>query len=552
MSLKRLLLYFNTVKYLSLRQVIYNFIRRFSGNQKIVCVNDVEYHQLKLVVPIAYKNKINNQSVCFLNEQRSLEYIGDWACLDEPKLWRYNLHYFDFLLDDGVSDEIKDKLINSWIFASANLKVDAWEPYPVSLRLVNWIKYFIVYKNNVIPKSWLKSLNQQANILFNSIEYHILANHYLKNGKALFFVGAYLNCSSADKWFVKGRRILLEQAGEQIFDDGGHYEKSPMYHSILVEDYLDALNLVISNSINVSEGDTLFLKAKTEKALDYLSAILMPDGDIPLFNDSAFEIAPHPDLIFSYANRLLGYEKKKSQSKEDIISLEDSGYYIINSDNSKCIVDCGSISPSYQPGHTHCDLLSYELAIAGERVVVNSGLHDYENSDERMYCRSTKAHNTVEIDGKEQSEIWGQFRVARRAEVISSDLSESSNGSFVFRGSYRPYWVPRNSNIGHTREIEQVDNEWKFTDVIAGSEVHSVKSYIHLHPEIICKYEDEELILFKDQVKLAKLTYSDNVIVSIDDGWYYPEFGKKITNTVITLTYKGGLPVKLNYKFTLN
>ena len=102
MNLKRLLLYFNTVKHLKSRQFLFNFIRRLFGKQKFIEVKDVEYRKLNLTVPIKYINKINSTSVCFLNERQSFEYISNWACMDEPKLWRYNLHYFDYLLDDGA------------------------------------------------------------------------------------------------------------------------------------------------------------------------------------------------------------------------------------------------------------------------------------------------------------------------------------------------------------------------------------------------------------------------------------------------------------------
>ena len=546
MNLKRLLLYFNTVKYLSFRQFIFNFIRRFSGKQKIVDANDIECHQLKLMVPIAYKNKIDSESVCFLNEKRNFEYFADWVCPDEPKLWRYNLHYFDFLLDEGASEQVKDKLINDWILASRSLKVDAWEPYPVSLRLVNWIKYFITYKNNAVPESWLNSLYQQAHILFNSIEYHILANHYLKNGKALFFAGAYLNCKKSGKWFEKGRKILLEEAAEQILDDGGHYEKSPMYHSIVLEDYLDVINLMRSNSLGASEQDFLFLKDKTTNALDFLSAMVMPDGDIPLFNDSAFKIAPHPDLIFKYAKKITGYNRNNEFSEEKIVSLDSSGYYIIKNKSSTCVIDCGSISPDYQPGHTHCDLLSYELVIDGKRVIVNSGLHDYENSGERLYCRSTKAHNTIEIDGREQSEIWGQFRVARRAEVISSNLYLSDDGASVFNGGYKPYWADK-SNVTHFREIKYLDKQWIINDTVTGDGEHDINNFIHLHPDIECVKEEFEYFLIKNMRRLARIIFSDNIQVYFEDNWYYPEFGIKKKNRVIRLSSNGLLPVKQKY-----
>jgi len=545
--LKKLLLYVNTVRHLKFKQFIFNFIRRFSGNQKIVNISDVSCHPLNLIAPIVYKNKIDNDSVCFLNQKRSFEYISDWACMDEPKLWRYNLHYFDYLLDTGASEQTKDKLIDDWIQASYNLKEDAWEAYPISLRLVNWVKYFIIYKNNCVPDAWLKSLYQQAHVLSNSIEYHILANHYLKNGKGIFFAGAYLNGKSSKKWFQQGKKILLEEIDEQVLDDGGHYEKSPMYHSIAVEDYLDIVNLINSNSLNISANETSYLNDKMVLMLDFLNQILMPDGNIPLLNDSAFKIAPHPDLIFEYANQVLNYKHiNDSSSRNAINTLASSGYFIIKNNLDMCVIDCGSVSPDYQPGHTHCDLLSYELAINGIRVIVDTGVHDYENGDDREYCRSTRAHNTIEIDGLEQSEVWGQFRVARRAEVHCASLVQEDEGRCVFTGSYSPYWSGA-TKVVHTRVLEQSSKQWVIKDTATGSGSHEVNNFIHLHPDIGCINEAGRYFFIKDNIKLASISFSDNVVVHLDDGWYYPEFGVKQKNRVIRLLYKGDFPVQQEY-----
>ncbi len=546
MNITKLLLYFHTVKYLKSRQFVYNFIRRLSSTKISVEVNDIASSNIKLKPFIKYFNKINESSVCFLNKTRDIESVVDWNCIDEPKLWRYNLHYFDFLLDDGASIQTKDRLIDSWIDTSHGIKEDAWEPYPISLRVVNWIKYFVTYKDNPIPKSWVQSLYQQVRVLNDSIEYHILANHYLKNGKGLLFAAAYLDCPDAKKWYDKGRQILVDEAGEQILDDGGHYEKSPMYHSIVVEDYLDVLNLIQSNNMDIPQQDIAILKNTTLNALKFFDLLVMPDGEIPLFNDSAFNIASCPDKLFEYANRVLGYVRKKELPSSSAASLESSGYFVISSSNSKCVIDCGSISPDYQPGHTHCDVLSYELAIDGQRCIVNSGLYDYEDSEERRYCRSTRAHNTVEIDGKEQSEIWGQFRVARRAKVLSASLEQEQESGYVFNGSYSPYWGVK-ENIVHSREVNQRDEKWIFSDEITGHGEHTVRNFIHIHPDIDCVKENDGYILVNGIDKLAKITFSDAVNVSLEEDWYYPEFGIKKKNIVLQLFNHGRLPINQAY-----
>ncbi len=101
--------------------------------------------------------------------------------------------------------------------------------------------------------------------------------------------------------------------------------------------------------------------------------------------------------------------------------------------NDMMVIDCGAIGPDYQPGHAHCDTLSYELAIDGRRVIVDSGVHDYEPTQHRAYARSTPAHNTVVIDGQEQSEMWGVFRVARRARPLPAYVRQETDGRLFLR-----------------------------------------------------------------------------------------------------------------------
>ncbi|HBH82063.1 MAG TPA: heparinase, partial [Nitrospira sp.] len=134
---------------------------------------------------------------------------------------------------------------------------------------------------------------------------------------------------------------------------------------------------------------------KITTALDFLNGICLPDGDIPLFNDSARGIAPTPSQIFEYAERVIGYKLPQRSTSLTVSAFSESGYYVCRKAGDIIIIDCGSIGPDYNPAHAHCDTLSYELAIDGQRVVVDSGVFDYEPSRERAYARSTRAHNTA-------------------------------------------------------------------------------------------------------------------------------------------------------------
>ena len=147
----------------------------------------------------------------------------------------------------------------------------------------------------------------------------------------------------------------------------------------------------------------------------------------------------------------------------------------------------------------------------------------------------------------EQTEIWGQFRVARRAEVLSASLKQQQDGACVFNGAYSPYWSGK-ANIIHSREIKYTNKRWVIGDQITGEGVHTVSNFIHIHPDVDCVIENDVYFLLRDANKLAKITFSDTVNISLEDGWYCPEFGIKRKNTVLRLSNNGRLPINQEYK----
>lgn len=108
----------------------------------------------------------------FLNVRRGFS-LGamEWHPEDVSRLWRYNLHYFDYLLDDAVAVRCRDLLIDDWIAANPAGTAAAWEAYPTSLRIVNWIDYFLRTGNlRPLKASWLESLYAQTSWLERNVE----------------------------------------------------------------------------------------------------------------------------------------------------------------------------------------------------------------------------------------------------------------------------------------------------------------------------------------------------------------------------------------------
>lgn len=547
------MLYARTVRYLKARQIAYFLLRRgwqASGTGKSGAFI-AERSGLVMVPPITGKMlSIAEDEFCFLNVTKKFsEGNMDWASLEMPKLWRYNLHYFDYILDDARSQGNKSKLVSDWIDKNPLGEGDGWEPYTVSLRIVNWIKLFLQPQfHGNIRFELLQSIFHQAVWLEENIEYHILANHYLKNGKALFFAGMFFEGNDAGKWLNLGLKILREEAQEQILADGGHFERSPMYHAIVVEDYLDVLNLILSSKVQIESALIDLFESKAVAGLTFLHDICMPDGEIPLFNDATFGIAPHPEKLFGYGQLIIGYVRPTYSTGLAICAKNSSGFYVIRNAADMLVVDCGPVGPDYQPGHAHCDTLSYELMLNGRRVVVDSGVHDYESGPNRRYARSTKAHNTVTVDGREQSEVWGVFRVARRAYPLGASLEQVGENRARFEGAHDGYHrLP--GKVVHWRTIEYDASEgWVACDVLKGNGTHVMVSFIHLHPDFSAVVKGNSIAVFAADEQIIATIEVEGAAIHLEQSWYFPAFGMRFENVLIALSCEGRLPLQLTYR----
>lgn len=472
----------------------------------------------------------------------------DWHPADVSRLWRYNLHYFDYLLDEGCLVAARDQLLDHWIAANPPGTADGWEAYPTSLRIVNWIDYLLRTDATRAPKDvWLKSLFHQAAWLARNVEYHIRANHLFKNGVALLFAGVFFQGSEAQRWLELGQRILEAEIAEQFLPDGGHYERSPMYHSIVTHDVLDVVNLLRSSPAAPQDLRARFA-AKARAAMDFLGDMLHPDGEIALFNDSAFGIALPPADLRAYAERVLGGAVAWQREPEGtvIISRPDTGYYGCRAGSDYLIVDCGAIGPDYQPGHAHCDTLSFELSIDGERVIVDSGVSGYEGDPLRGFVRSTAAHNTVCVEGVEQSEMWGTFRVGRRARPLFARIERVSDDEVVFEGAHDGYaHLPQNVFHRRTIRYEKTSQRWSILDSLEGERHVHATIYLHLHPKCGISFKDKSsLIITRRNFPsiICELAPDDNCTIIFTT--YFSRIGANIQRPTLQIKKQTLLPMK--------
>ena len=374
----------------------------------------------------------------FLNESHDCATAAAWNDPARDKLWLYNLHYFDDLAADGAEarTEWQRAWVARWIDENPPASGNGWEPYPCSLRIVNWIKWSL--GGQPLAPAWQRSLAVQLRWLRRRLEFHLLGNHLFANAKALLFGGLYFEGDEAAAWQRRALAILRRQLPEQVLADGGHFERSPMYHALMLQDVLDLLNAIRALAPPGSPAADFApaLQAVVAPMLRWLAAMTHPDATPGLFNDCAAGVAPTLEQLQRYAARL-GLAPPDA-TLPPLLRLDASGYARAALGPAVLLVDAAPVGPDYLPGHAHADTLSFELSVAGRRLVVNGGTSCYGSGPARLRERSTAAHSTVEVAGQDSSQVWSGFRVGRRARPSPWRVSEA-DGRIEFAASHDGY-----------------------------------------------------------------------------------------------------------------
>lgn len=470
----------------------------------------------------------------FLNQEAELSEIG-WTASGMSRLWQYNLHYFDDLNaeDSTVRHPWQADIIADWIARNSPGESPGWEPYPTSLRIVNWIKWAL--SGAEIPPRFEASLAVQARWLSRRLEMHLLGNHLFANAKALVFAGLWFAGDEADLWRRTGFKILSRETSEQFLKDGGHFERSTMYHALALEDVLDLINISRTFKHTLEPGQQALLskwEAIAPQMVQFLEAVSHPDGEIAFFNDAAFDVAPSGDELRSYASRLGVTAYPVSDTW-----LGDSGYARLKNGDAVVLCDVAPIGPDYLPGHAHADTLSFEFSLFGTRLFVNSGTSVYEPGAERLRQRGTSAHNTVTIDGRNSSDVWSSFRVGSRARVIGGAVSVNG-GILMAEGAHNGYRSLPGRPV-HYRRWELAPQSLRVSDRVS-SDRHDAEARFYLHPDVAVKSHGDS----EGELKLANgrkaIWRTEGGAVRTEPTTWHPEFGLSEPNTCLVLPLENG------------
>lgn len=462
------------------------------------------------------RNSYVNDRFTFLNVGHRFDERIDWNISSYGKLWTYNINYFDFLNQKDIGAQDGSRLIDDFISQYDSL-LDGLEPYPTSLRIINWIKF--IHRTKHSTGKIDEVIGEDVERLSHNLEFHLLANHLLENAFALFMASYYFENS---RLYEKARKLLTSELEEQILKDGAHYELSVMYHQLMLYRVLDCLYLVRYNQWK-NDGTDQYLESVAMKMMGWLSNMTFSNGDFPLFNDAARNITPSSGELVNYG-KALGLKELETP-------LQDSGYRKVEVKGLECICDVGNLQATYQPAHTHADTFSYVLYADQKPLIVDTGTSTYEKNKIRHLERSTSSHNTVTIDNANSTDVWSGFRVGRRAKV--NLLEDRMDCIYASHNGYR------GRGVIHKRKWSISDGALQIYDLIG--EGKKGISHIHFHHNVTLEQITEDVfqteecrITFSGMSKIEKANYN------LVDGW-----NVSISSTKLKVHFKNYLEMKI-------
>ena len=414
----------------------------------------------------------------FLSRERRFGERVAWfdPSLDEgTRLWKTLLHEFSYALDlawatratgDARYRERCIALMRSW---SAEATIgrpgyarDSWNARAVATRLVNWA--LAAHVLGLAPEHEdsrfvARAITLHGLFLRENLELDVRANHLLRDTVALVFAHELVG-----SW-PEAPRLLEAQLAEQILADGCHYERTPHYHAIALQDLLELRALL-------GERSPGWLDAACARMAGFLAYLLPEDGELPLFGDT-WQSEPAP-------RRLLA-ETGTATPPAPGAPERASGLVVLRAGPVHAVMRAGAHGPDFQLGHAHADLLSFEASVGPRRLVSDTGTGAYDAGRARDRLRSTAAHNTVQLDGADLLEAWGSFRTGRRGRAAVRGRGRAAGFEWLHAG--HDAWSFLSGRPRHERLLAVSAERILVLDALLGSGRHRVRSSLHLHPD---------------------------------------------------------------------
>ncbi len=425
---------------------------------------------------------------CFLGRDVGFENGQiDWGAPGpDPahQLWRMNLHYMEYL--EAVDDALFAELVHGWLDANEPIGPgawrDAWNAYVLSIRVVVWLQQMGVRPglDKNLRSRMADSISRQIRYLTRYLETDIGGNHLIKNIKALLWAGAAFEGSEAAHWAAMGGQLLRQELPVQILPDGVHYERSPSYHAQVFSDLLECRSVLLHNRED--------LDSVLPKMAQAIVDLAHPDGFCAQFNDAGLNMAYAPEICMA-AYQEQGFDRPEPRPR---FAFSDAGYFGVQDGPMKLIIDCGVLAPDDLPAHGHGDILSFELSIGKQRIVVDQGVFEYIPGPKRDMSRSASRHNTLSLKCADQADFFGAFRIGRRARTIRANWD--THPDYVALDGAHDGYAAAPGKPRHRRTFIAKPDSILINDELQATTPQDATISFLLHPDVSAKADKKDAI----------------------------------------------------------
>ena len=444
-------------------------------------------------------------------------------------LWRFQLHYHEFLLDLARQDATEAswrlvwQRITDWIknVPPENRKSldSAWHPYCISRRIPCWLLLFAANRPGNVAEI-LTSIHRQVDSLWRNLELDLRGNHLLENLKTLAMAICFLNDEFTLAWRDRFYSLLQSELEFQTLRSGEHYERSPMYHCVVLANLLQLMIVSENRDSRIYEISRSF----AERMLEFIQQILHPDGEIPLFSDACFGEGPSLAQL-----EKLCTDAKLEASFQPKMKTNESGfvgdYWTFRNESDAVILDAGELAAQGLPGHAHCDLVNFEISINSRRTIIDSGNYSYADDSMRRYCRSSVAHNVLTVDSKDHADCWSNFRMGYRGSILGrvAGVTDGYHWIKVSHDAYRRSGIARIDRmfVSHKNQV------FLCFDHIPTNEDHLVEGFLNFAPGFSPTQSSEHSFTVSVEGQPFHIRFLNVEQCLLGSGWYCDEFGKR-------------------------
>ena len=516
-----------------------------------------------------------------LLDYRNPEIVGDIKYLWEPNrhLQLVTPAQAYALEGDARHAEAMRSQLESWLDACPYRYGPNWssslEP---ALRLINWsiawqliggldAGLFATDAGMRFRERWLESVYQHAAFIRGHFSLYSSANNHLIGEAAGLLVAAasWPHWNETSQWLAEAHRILERELRRQNAPDGVNREQAVGYQLFELDLVLVAVLAGRAAGLVWSSGFMLRLEAM----LEYLASIMDSGGQVPGFGDSddgfAVRLSQEPGFC-PYRSLLAGGAilfdrpdfKRKAERLDDKVrwlfgtdadarfarlesaraprqlrrTFPDGGYYVLGTEleterEIRLVADTGPLGYGAIAAHGHADALSFTLSMGGRELLVDPGTYTYRSdSPWRGYFRGSAAHNTVRIDGRDQSEPGGTFMWLRKTNAACT-MWDSSEELDVLEGWHDGY-LHLPEPVRHRRRIV-LDKRWRrifIEDRLETSGIHDVDLLFHCSERCRVRATENGLELRNGPaLALLRLPGSPEGSTAVHCGSVNPRFG---------------------------